>query len=40
MPDYEEIREWMGDDFDPAAFNPDAVNKRPARLEIPTLASS
>lgn len=32
--EHEEIKEWMGDDFDPEAFNMHAVNQRLARFEI------
>ena len=29
---YEEMREWLGDEFDPEAFSVDEVNRRLARL--------
>jgi hypothetical protein len=30
---HEELREWMGDDFDPEAFSADQVNRRLAPLQ-------
>jgi hypothetical protein len=38
-PEYEEICEWMGKDFDPEAFNLEAVNRRLAALVRPRKAA-
>jgi hypothetical protein len=34
-PEYEEMSEWIGGDFDPEAFDVEAINRQLARLALP-----
>jgi hypothetical protein len=38
-PEHQERKEWLGDGFEPEAFDPEAVNRRLARLKPPTQAA-
>lgn len=38
-PEHQERREWLGDGFEPEAFDLQAVNRRLARLKLPTQAA-
>ena len=38
-PEHQERKEWLGDGFEPEAFDLQAVNRRLARLKLPTQAA-